>query len=626
MLFRALLPVCLLTLSSVAMAQDGLALDAHYLHPAALDGDLRSPLLVHRPVAFDTGAWYVGGLLEFANEPLVQRSEFSDGEVTRSLGLDDVLALNLGGGYAIHRNVRLQLAAPIYLTSLDADGRHGPAFGDVRLDGQFVLQQPTLDGAVGLGLQPFITFPTGPSARLLGDSGVTGGALLDATLERGAWTVSAGFGGHFAPQLTSDESLNLNGPDRLLTELGVGVLLKDNLAAHVETRMAHALSKNDKRGTGSPGELALSVRARGETGAWWTTGLSVPTTRGVGAASFRLFVGGGFGKTEAKPKDPDGDGLFGKSDACPDQPETFNKLNDEDGCPDGLPGLLVSVLHDGQAIDGADVDLSGPDVADHFTSTVDAHRREVMPNTTWTAKATKGACLEGTAQTTLAQGDSTLTVELQPVASATIRVAVVNADGQPIPSARLAWTSPDSVCVPRDPNKLDKSASAEVHVGPGTHTLLATAPDYRITKVLVDVSGTETTELRIVLGRTKIKVEKSRIVILEKVHFETNRAVIKPTSFELLNEVSDTIHHNPQIGDVEIAGHTDSQGSNESNKDLSQRRARAVVAYLIGHGVNGDRLLPMGYGETRPIDVNTTRSGRANNRRVEFNIIDKPKK
>ena len=72
-----------------------------------------------------------------------------------------------------------------------------------------------------------------------------------------------------------------------------------------------------------------------------------------------------------------------------------------------------------------------------------------------------------------------------------------------------------------------------------------------------------------------------------------------------------------------IEGHTDSQGSDSLNKRLSQQRAAAVFDYLVGQGIERNRMNPSGFGEERPIDTNRTSEGRANNRRVEFHITDK---
>jgi outer membrane protein OmpA-like peptidoglycan-associated protein len=121
---------------------------------------------------------------------------------------------------------------------------------------------------------------------------------------------------------------------------------------------------------------------------------------------------------------------------------------------------------------------------------------------------------------------------------------------------------------------------------------------------------------------TLVRVEEKAIVILKKVYFETNKAVIKPVSFPVLNEVAEVMNTYKRIKLVEVQGHTDSRGRDAYNKELSQRRANSVREYLMNKGVEGSRLTAVGYGEEEPIDTNKTRAGRANNRRVEFKILE----
>ncbi len=72
---------------------------------------------------------------------------------------------------------------------------------------------------------------------------------------------------------------------------------------------------------------------------------------------------------------------------------------------------------------------------------------------------------------------------------------------------------------------------------------------------------------------------------------------------------------------IEVAGHTDSSGSDQHNLGLSQRRAQSVAGYLSSHGVKDQRLIPVGAGEAHPIASNDTEQGRASNRRVELTIV-----
>lgn len=116
-----------------------------------------------------------------------------------------------------------------------------------------------------------------------------------------------------------------------------------------------------------------------------------------------------------------------------------------------------------------------------------------------------------------------------------------------------------------------------------------------------------------------VTVTETKIEIKQTIYFATNKARIKPISFPLLNEVVQALKDNPGIK-VRIEGHTDSRGSDRSNMRLSQARASAVRDYLIKGGIDKDRMIAQGYGETVPIADNRTDAGRAQNRRVEFVI------
>ena len=79
---------------------------------------------------------------------------------------------------------------------------------------------------------------------------------------------------------------------------------------------------------------------------------------------------------------------------------------------------------------------------------------------------------------------------------------------------------------------------------------------------------------------------------------------------------------NPQITKVEVQGHTDNVGTEDTNLRLSQRRAQAVRNYLISKGVRRSRLDAKGYGNSAPIATNDTEDGRGQNRRVQFEIVE----
>ena len=115
---------------------------------------------------------------------------------------------------------------------------------------------------------------------------------------------------------------------------------------------------------------------------------------------------------------------------------------------------------------------------------------------------------------------------------------------------------------------------------------------------------------------------ESRLLLSQRIYFETDSDVIRNVSFDILNEVAVTLRRNPDIALLRIEGHTDSQGSSQYNLDLSFRRARAVVEYLSQRGVERTRLDFRGFGSQRPASSNETADDQALNRRVEFMIVE----
>lgn len=115
--------------------------------------------------------------------------------------------------------------------------------------------------------------------------------------------------------------------------------------------------------------------------------------------------------------------------------------------------------------------------------------------------------------------------------------------------------------------------------------------------------------------------ELDAAIVLRGVNFHTDSDQLTDESLAILDGVAVTLTANPGIR-VQVAGHTDDQGDDAYNKDLSQRRAATVVGYLVGKGVAGDNLQPAGYGEEQPVADNTTSVGRAENRRVELVRLD----
>ncbi|HRH58323.1 MAG TPA: OmpA family protein [Chitinophagales bacterium] len=120
----------------------------------------------------------------------------------------------------------------------------------------------------------------------------------------------------------------------------------------------------------------------------------------------------------------------------------------------------------------------------------------------------------------------------------------------------------------------------------------------------------------------KEEVKKRLAFAARAIQFETGKAVIKPVSYKILDEVASILKEYPYY-DVNVDGHTDNVGKPAANLKLSQDRAAAAVTYLIGKGIPASRLVSAGYGDSKPVGDNKTAAGRAQNRRVEFNLLFK---
>jgi outer membrane protein OmpA-like peptidoglycan-associated protein len=115
-------------------------------------------------------------------------------------------------------------------------------------------------------------------------------------------------------------------------------------------------------------------------------------------------------------------------------------------------------------------------------------------------------------------------------------------------------------------------------------------------------------------------VQENVTINLNNVFFDFDKSVLKPESFPELDRIV-TLMKEKSGMQIEITGHTDNVGAEKYNEGLSERRARAVVKYLVGKEIAADRISTQYFGEAKPVDTNDTKDGRRRNRRVEFKIL-----
>ncbi len=119
----------------------------------------------------------------------------------------------------------------------------------------------------------------------------------------------------------------------------------------------------------------------------------------------------------------------------------------------------------------------------------------------------------------------------------------------------------------------------------------------------------------------QVRVVGNKIVLDEKVHFAVNMDVIRRVSHPLLGRVAKLISEHPDYAHIEVQGHTDKNGDAERNRALSERRAKAVMEFLIASGISASRLSYHGYGEEYPMIDRDDEWALFMNRRVEFKIV-----
>jgi OOP family OmpA-OmpF porin len=291
-----------------------------------------------------------------------------------------------------------------------------------------------------------------------------------------------------------------------------------------------------------------------------------------------VFAGLSFGFGGAS-KDSDQDGVRDKTDRCADTP--FGARVDATGCPidgdqDGVP----------DGIDACDGTPSGASV-DARGCPGDEDDDGVLNGIDQCAGTPKGARVGATGCPTDSDGDTV--PDGIDECERTAAGCTVNPNGCPTDEDQ------DGVC-----DGVDKC--------PGTPA-----------QARVDATGCP-----IQVSSKETELLETGMIRLQNVNFDTGKSTIKAESHATLDEVGDILGRWPALR-IEVAGHTDSRGTDARNRVLSDARANAVRDYLLGKfpELKPEQFVAKGYGEGQPIATNTTVLGRARNRRVEFRVLNK---
>ena len=307
------------------------------------------------------------------------------------------------------------------------------------------------------------------------------------------------------------------------------------------------------------------------------------------AIGFTYAIGEGMGTSVKKPKDKDEDGVPDKYDLCKNTEPKYRRFVDSVGCPADTDkdGIL-------------DADDKCPDVAgpEQFKGCPDADgdgiqdKLDACPNQAGDAKFNGCPDTDG-------DGVSDKDDACPTTAGLAAFGGCPDTDGDGVEDRKdkcpnLAGAIAGEGCPDTD--------------GDGVFNNIDKCPD---------VAGAVANK-----GCPEIKKEVIQKIALaaKGINFETGKAVITAGSFKSLDDLVTLLNSYPGAS-VEIQGHTDNNGTPESNKTLSQDRANSVKRYLSAGGVSEARMTAVGYGQELPLADNKTEAGKTKNRRVDFKLV-----
>lgn len=290
--------------------------------------------------------------------------------------------------------------------------------------------------------------------------------------------------------------------------------------------------------------------------------------------------------------DPDGDKIFCSYDQCPCEPEDYDNFQDEDGCPD-LDNDSDQIL----------------DIDDQCPGTDKTLALAIETKEDYDGFADEDGCPDFDND-----DDGILDIEDQcPGSDVTVLMGRNTKEDHDGFAGRDGCPDPDN----------DSDGILDVDDKcPGTDETVARGIDTKENyNGFKDEDGCPDILPPDVLPKIIPEEIKGEKIIISGIHFELNKAIIKEESKPILDKVVNILKSYPRMR-IRIEGHTDSLSSDEYNRQLSQERAGAVRTYLVRAGIREDRLVTIGKGEREPVADNSTKEGRAKNRRIEFIIIE----
>jgi len=321
--------------------------------------------------------------------------------------------------------------------------------------------------------------------------------------------------------------------------------------------------------------------------------------------------------------DADRDGVPDDRDRCVGQPEDKNGIRDDDGCPDADGRVLTTftiITTAGTPMAGARLDLvSGPETGSWVALDGNVMVSILPGHYELVASAERYAQVRASSDIPAGVDAHGIRISLAPPGDlGHLVVRAVGPSGVPVAGAEVRIVGTLGI-----PLKTGQDGLFEADLIPGGYELAVAAPSWTVARRAFSLSPGGTVDLTVYMEPTGVVIDRSskQIFLNRKVFFELDRAELKVESLTVLDELVRTLKEHPEIRQLRVEGHTDTQGAEAYNLKLSGERAQAVVAYLVRQGVEPSRLVSEGFGEARPLQQGDSEDVHATNRRVEFHIV-----